>query len=193
MAVLAEAYSVVVRKDALERYLEGGMKQFEELVPNDTLCHDDELARVGFLSPDDADLFISRLKEHGLHLANTDAPGSVALVDQEDGIVTPCDWLQFLHIKVDGTEKGKLPICIFRTIPKRSPSDNTIYYRDTASGLGIAFPTNWKYEGSIAEKRLKVLPAELADKYEFLYSSGTLDFYVNKDTNEKVCFGRTVE
>jgi hypothetical protein len=51
MAVLVEAISVVVRRDAIDRSYEGGWVAFVSSVPNATLCTDDQLARVGFMDP----------------------------------------------------------------------------------------------------------------------------------------------
>ncbi len=61
MAVLVEAISVVVRIDAIRKKLIGGWSRFEKLVPNPTLCSDGELARVGFLGPDETKAFIDEL------------------------------------------------------------------------------------------------------------------------------------
>ena len=52
MAFLVEAISVIVRCDAIERAYETGWDGFLEDVPNRTLCADPELARVGFMHPD---------------------------------------------------------------------------------------------------------------------------------------------
>ena len=46
MAVLVEAISVIVQRDAIEKRFHGGWREFENAVPNSTLCADDELARV---------------------------------------------------------------------------------------------------------------------------------------------------
>jgi len=51
MAVLVEAISVVVRRDAIDRSFGGGWRAFVSCVPNTTLSTDDQLARVGFTSP----------------------------------------------------------------------------------------------------------------------------------------------
>lgn len=53
MAVLIEAISVVVRKDAIEKRFPGGWDSFLDEIPNNTLCTDGELVRVGFMSPQD--------------------------------------------------------------------------------------------------------------------------------------------
>jgi hypothetical protein len=62
MAVLIEAISVVVRKDAINNKMEGGWERFKLLIPNSTFCHDDEVARLGFLEPKLVGEFITGLK-----------------------------------------------------------------------------------------------------------------------------------
>jgi hypothetical protein len=51
MAVLVEAISVIVRRDAINQHLAGGGSAFHDLVPNATFCYEDDLAWVNF-SPD---------------------------------------------------------------------------------------------------------------------------------------------
>ena len=58
MAVLVEAISVVVRRDAIGARYPGGWRGFLSIVPNSTLCADDDLVRVGFMAPPDVEAFI---------------------------------------------------------------------------------------------------------------------------------------
>ena len=66
MAVLVESISVVVRTDAIAKRLDGGWDAFVSLAPNQTLCEDGELARVGFMHPDDTKAFVGSLATKGL-------------------------------------------------------------------------------------------------------------------------------
>lgn len=66
MAVLVEAISVIVRRDAINQRFAGGWEAFVECVPNATLCYDADLARVGFMARADAQAFIHRLEVRGL-------------------------------------------------------------------------------------------------------------------------------
>ncbi len=50
MAVLAEGISVIVRLDAIARLMDDDWARFVAIVPNQTLCCDNELARVGLNS-----------------------------------------------------------------------------------------------------------------------------------------------
>jgi hypothetical protein len=53
MAVLIEAISVVIRADTLLKKFPGGWGAFKLIVPNQTLCADNEIVRVGFMAPQD--------------------------------------------------------------------------------------------------------------------------------------------
>ena len=66
MAVLVEPISVVVRRDAINTRFIGGWPAFLESIPNRTLCADADLARVGFMSPDDVKAYASELEAGGL-------------------------------------------------------------------------------------------------------------------------------
>jgi len=51
MGVLVEGISVIVRRDAFERYYPGGTAGYESDAPNETYCDDEYLTRVGFSTP----------------------------------------------------------------------------------------------------------------------------------------------
>jgi hypothetical protein len=86
MAVLVEAISVVVRVDTIGDRYPGGWLAFEKDVPNQTLCCDNELARVGFMNPKDCRSFVDRLEAVGIiHLKNGNSQ-DVVVVDQCKGL-----------------------------------------------------------------------------------------------------------
>ena len=66
MAVLVEAISVVVRREAIDRSFASGWDGFISLAPNAALCTDHQLARVGFMDPDGAQRFVNDLQSRGL-------------------------------------------------------------------------------------------------------------------------------
>ena len=55
MAVLVEAISVIVRAAAIHQKYPGGWEAFKRIIPNQTLCADNELVRIGFMTPDDVE------------------------------------------------------------------------------------------------------------------------------------------
>lgn len=95
VAVLIEAISVVVRlADIRERYA-GGWEQFVRDTPNEMLCADSNVARVGFLELGEAEAFVTALTNHGLAFLTDGRSADIAVVDQATGPTTPVDWLEF--------------------------------------------------------------------------------------------------
>ena len=93
MAVLVEAISVIVRRDAINRSYDGGWAGFLSHVPNNTLCADHELARVGFTDPKTVEHFINDLRRHGPVFLSNGKSIDIAVLDQQRGPTEPCDWL----------------------------------------------------------------------------------------------------
>lgn len=67
MAVLVEAFSVIVRRDAVNTRFAGGMSAFLETFPNQSACHDADLFRVGFMDSADARAYVESLEASGLN------------------------------------------------------------------------------------------------------------------------------
>ena len=105
MAVLVEGLAVVVRRDAIDDHLLGGWPGFIELVPNDTMCTDEELVRVGFLDPDAVGSFIDALEERGLVFLRDRQAMHLSVVDQQTGPTVTTSWLQFAHLKLSGGDR----------------------------------------------------------------------------------------
>lgn len=95
MSVLCEAISVIATLQVLEARYPGGFAAYARDCPNRTLCHDDQLARVGFMHPDDVRAFVESLERAGLTVIRDDRFVDAAVVDQHSGPTLPCDWLQF--------------------------------------------------------------------------------------------------
>jgi hypothetical protein len=116
MAVLIEALNVVVLRDVLRLRYPGGEDAFFRACPNDTLCVDDYLARVGFMHPDDVGQFCDQLEAvHFKPMDNYDRFLDLAVVDQMTGPTRHCPWLDaarhvdgFSFAWKGGTEPGWL-------------------------------------------------------------------------------------
>jgi hypothetical protein len=61
MAILVEGFSVIVRKEALERNFPSGLDAYQRQRPNETYCYNDKLCRVGFMTQDEAMAHARRL------------------------------------------------------------------------------------------------------------------------------------
>ena len=56
--VLCEAISVVVRRDSIDKYFQGGWNKFVRKISDPTMCTDGELVRVGFMVSNHVQEFI---------------------------------------------------------------------------------------------------------------------------------------
>ena len=111
MAVLVEAISVIVRADRLLEAFDGDWEAFKALIPNDTLCADGELVRVGFLEPAAVERFCGALENVGLVISQHGRTGNVVIADQQRGFTVPCDWAEIGTIDWQGDPAKKTPCC----------------------------------------------------------------------------------
>ena len=176
MPVLIEAISVVIRRHAIDQKLAGGWPAFLAGVPNSTLCFDDEVARVGFMSPEDVRAYVSELESLGLrHLADGETQcQDIAVVDQLQGFMTAAPWLEIASC-LDDEIGGSVVIC--RLVG--------------SSNEAIAVADRWKYSGSMSEHQGFMTDEAAKTNLIFLRSDGGLDVYLNKTTGKEVYLGRT--
>ena len=149
MAVLVEGISVVTRRDAIEKKMPGGWAQFRSLVPNETLCFDDQLARVGFLDPGAVSAFIDQLESEGLIFIVDGQPVDFAVLDQQTGPTTPCDWIEFMKVKWnrDQDEDQRVGMCWLWDRPRRMAGIHIPSLK-----MSLATPPGWEFEGSLSHK-----------------------------------------
>ena len=100
MAVLVEGLSAIIRVHAIHERFPGGWKAFVSKVPNQTLCSDNELARVGFMTPDDCKGFVDHLESVGIIFRQDGHTQDVVVADQMRGLTVPCDWAEFGQIEL---------------------------------------------------------------------------------------------
>ena len=84
MAVVIEAFDVVLPIDAVERSYPGGLAAFRHDAPNGTYCSDGVLCRLSFMVERDRASFTARLAEQGLTTSD-----GVALVRESELLETP--------------------------------------------------------------------------------------------------------
>jgi hypothetical protein len=143
MAVLIEAISVVVRKDAINNKMDGGWERFMLLIPNATFCHDDEVARVGFMEPLLVKDFIEELQHHGLTYLDGDVPVDMIVIDQQRGPATECEWIEFARIGFDG---GKVGAAWLWEDPRMG---HGIHMK---KNMTISMPAGWRFKDSLSDK-----------------------------------------
>lgn len=176
MAVLIEGISVVIRADALLKKFSGGWDAFELIVPNQTLCADNEIVRVGFMTPQDVESFINKLQSAGLEFMRSGEAIDIAVADQMRGLTSKCSWLEFGHVNMNGNG-SRVAACRFVG----------------SHAMEVVTPQDWKFEGSLSSS-FGFVPNEHAEKgLEYLRHEDGLDVYLNPLTGKEVYVGRTDE
>lgn len=178
MPVLIEAISVITRVDAINQKFPGGWEAFVDDCPNQTLCSDNALARVGFMSPVDVEYYIQRLERLGLIYQDDQQEAvDIVVVDQLRGPLAKCSWIETGHIDLDNNPKQK--VAAARLIGDES--------------LVFMRPDDWNFEESLSNQ-YGFTPTESVEKsLTFLRHQDGLDVYLNKLTGEEVFIGRTGE
>lgn len=175
MAVLIEAISVVVRVASIHDEFAGGWSAFEELIPNATLCCDNEIARVGFMMPEDAESFIHKLESKGLRFIVDGESVDIVVMEQNRGPMSKCTWAEFGHIDLDGNPDHRIAAC-----------------RLIDSGESQLFtPERWEYEKSLSRTYGFVPDGQTDKSLKFLRRDGSVDVYLNAMTGKEVYIGRT--
>ena len=176
MSVLIEAISVVIRADELLKKFPGGWDAFKGIVPNQTLCADNEIVRVGFMTPQDVESFIKKLQRVGLEFLRDGEAIDIAVVDQTRGLTSKCAWLEFSHVNMDGSGP-RIAAC--RLVGSRVNQ--------------VVTPPDWKYEDSLSST-FGFVPSEHAAKgMKYLRHENGLDVYLNPITGQEMYVGRTGE
>jgi len=106
MAVLVEAISVIVRREAVEARFVGGIPEFLRAVPNRTACNDNDLIRVGFMDTSDADAYVTSLVAAGLVFRRDDTTMDIAVVIQKKGPTLASPWLEYQDVETNGKKLG---------------------------------------------------------------------------------------
>jgi uncharacterized protein YdhG (YjbR/CyaY superfamily) len=184
MAVLVEAISVIVRRDAIDARFSGGWRAFIEAIPNRTFCTDGELARVGFMSPPDVEGFVRRLERGGLIFLRNGKAIEMAVVDQMNGPTVPAEWLEFARLPL-GDTGGEVAACWLYEGPRFAGGLHM-----PAREMAIATPDGWTYKGSLSADFKFVGNEEMNEKLKFLRHEKGADVYLDLATGREVYVGR---
>lgn len=172
MAVLVEAISVVVRRARIDELWPGGWNAFAAHCPNQTLCADRDLARIGFMTPSDVERFVDSLRGHGLLFQQGREAIDLVIVDQMRGPTTPCHWVEFGHVEMEG---HRVAAC------RLVGSDELI----------VVTPPGWNFAESLSATHGFVPTGEEAKSLRFLRHEDGVDVYLNRLTGKEVFIGRT--
>lgn len=146
MAVLVEGISVVVQRRCIESKYKGGWLSFAASAPNATMCNDEQLVRIGFLSPEEVEEYVKALERHGLTFLLDGKSQDVAIVDQLRGPTTSVDWLEFARLPW-GESGGKVSACWFFNGPRVGSGVHI-----PGGKFAISTPRGWRYQESLSAK-----------------------------------------
>lgn len=144
MAVLVEGISVLIRKDSIQNKISGGDASFRLLIPNSTFCEDDQLARVGFLNPADVESFVDELENAGLTFMEDGRSVDITVCDQQRGLTTECDWLEFARLTMEDGKVG----AAWMFEGKRIAAGIHM----SSKNMELATPLGWRFKDSLSEK-----------------------------------------
>jgi hypothetical protein len=143
MPVIIEAQSVVLKTTTILSCYSGGWDTFKREIPNDSLCCDGKIVRVGFMEPYDGVDYLELLAERGIGFYQ---PPSIsrqfATIDQLSGPIVAVDWLEMRHIPVDDDPCKTVLAC--RLVG------------DTSQILAV--PDGWEFEESLSQRCLTFDP-----------------------------------
>ena len=176
MAVVIEAISVVIRADALLAAYNDDWEAFKDTVPNETLCADGELVRVGFMSPEDVEAYVRKLSEAGLVYLNDGSAKDLVVVDQMRGPLVACEWVEFGRVNVANDPRMRIAACRL----KGSKQSDLIQ------------PEGWTFAGSLSESFGFATDQHMGKSLTFLRREKGLDVYRNEVTGKEVYVGRTL-
>ncbi len=171
MAVLVEAISVIVRRPAIAERFQGGWPAFQHAIPNATCCYDDNLARVGFMTPADVEAFVSILEAGGLIFRRDGQAVDIAVVDQLRGASVPAPWLHVGRIK-----QGDKHL-VAAALSGQRPTQ-------------IAVPQGWQLEGSLSDRPGFAADGTEGDRLKFLRHEDGNDVYLDLISGKEVFAGR---
>jgi hypothetical protein len=175
VAVLVEGISVVIKASAIASKYPGGWEGLKRDIPNQTLCADGELVRVGFMSPDDVKTFVASLEEHGFIYLHQGKAQDLVVVDQMRGPTTECDWIEFGKIDWQDDPKKKVSAC--RIVGSKV--------------MQILTPDGWAYENSLSTKFGFVTTERKNERLVYLRTEDGCEVYADITTGKEVYIGRT--
>jgi hypothetical protein len=175
MAVLVEGISVVVRAHAIVEHYAGGWEAFRADCPNDTLCADGALVRVGFMDPRDAKQFIERLTRKGLAYVRDGEAVDLVIADQQRGLSAPCKWAELGRLPAPGHTSASVAACRMAGTEEDA----------------LMTPDGWTYTDSLSARFGSTETDSTAERLEFLRREEGADVYRDRETGEEVFVGRT--
>ena len=175
MAVLVEAISVIIRAEAIVRNYPGGWGEFRKDCPNQTLCADGELVRVGFMTPQDTQAFVGNLARFGIVFQKDGRAVDLVVADQQRGFTAPCDWAEFGRVDWDGDARKQVAACRLKG----------------SKSAEVVTPPSWKYDESLSAQFKFVETGQVPEFMDFISKEDGIDVFQDLETGKKLYVGRT--
>ena len=150
MAVLIEMISVIIKRSSIENNLPSNQYlALMDYVLQNPSCMDEDILCIHMNSPMLTSSFVDFSKECHLNWGE-----DFIIVDQNDGVTTDCEWIQFTHIGAD----EPMAVGVFFDGPKSFGDGLYIKNKDN---LKVVVPQGWKYEGSMSQEHTVTLLEDL--------------------------------
>ena len=190
MTVLCDALSVIIRRDSIGQYYEGGWTEFLETIPNNSFCTDGELARVAFTDYPSVEKYIDGLESSGLQFVpkkklfgifgKARKKDDIAVINQVTGPTRPCNWIEFGKFPIE-EEDAVISMCWL--------------FEGKRFGLGVhmdspdvdlSIPDGWTPEESKDLLQAYEGAEDAEIRYEFVKSENGMDVYWDNSTKTEV-------
>jgi hypothetical protein len=189
MPVLSEAISIIIKDSSIDERFTGGRDHFLQTLPNNTHCSDQEIHRVGFMNPQDAELYISYLEQNGLVWLQDKICGDFVVVDMIQGPTTDCPWIGF----------ARKPFFAALTAYVHTDEDFSIAWLKKGSAeegiplnhmleLTIAVPMNWTPDNALYTRNF-VRTEEAESRLLEISDSNGIKKYIDAGTGDIVYSG----
>ena len=175
MAVLVEGISVIIKKEAIIARYPGGWDELKDNPPNKTLCADNELVRIGFMTPDDAHAYVESLAQYGILHREDGKAVDIVVADQKRGFTSQCDWAEFGNI--DWHNDPNMMVSVCRRIPSKCNQ--------------LLTPDGWQYDNSLSANFKHIETRWVSEFMDFLRHENGIDVYRDLETGKEVYVGRT--
>jgi hypothetical protein len=169
--VLAEAISLIIRQDRLLDAWHNDWDAFVRLVPNETLCWDTEIVRVGFMTPRGVEEYVHELEAYGLiYRDELGTARDMVVVDQQRGLCMRCEWIECGHFYLRDDKTERVTACALK-----------------GSAVSELFtPKSWTFENSLSHSFGWVPTGKKDRSLTFLRRKEGMNVYRNALTGREV-------
>ena len=169
MAVLIEAITVVIRREAIDSKYPGGLTAFKQQAPylasRDTLVDDGELIGISFMTPADVRCFCEDMARVGF--SPPEEPVDLVVVDQYAGPTVPCEWIEGRAIVFE--EGGEVTAA--RLVGGKVTT--------------LFVPEGWTYADSLTAHHEYVPLGDIGERIAIVRVEGALEVWRDKATGDE--------